>query len=74
MASQLRFSDEDEGMGMGRRGFTPQRNPLDAIFSCGDKKQFRSKKHANRFLNANDLDRMHAYYCDACNKYHVGHS
>lgn len=42
-------------------------------FSCGEKTRFGSKKRANRFLNARSLDRMHAYFCENCRAYHVGH-
>lgn len=72
MASPVRFSEEDESGSFPRRAPALKRNATDAVFFCGEKKKFRSKKHANKFLNANDLDRMHAYFCE-CGWFHVGH-
>lgn len=74
VASQARFSEDDESDSFPRRGPALKRNAADSVFFCGEKKKFRSKKHANKFLNVNDLDRMHAYFCASCAHYHVGHS
>jgi hypothetical protein len=49
------------------------KHSVNALFMCGKKSKFKSRKHARQFLHSRGIASMHPYDCPYCNGVHIGH-